>query len=141
VLRRISTEPTPAKPLADCLLSRPTLAELGAAQAGPLTAFQRAEAELLRSRVSFFLSYGSDAPPQVLKAAAQLMPLDPARARKTYLEALIAALLATGRWCGRGGSGRRACRWTTLIPSARTSRRPATPTAGNGASRGPAPRH
>ena len=29
------------------------------------------------------------------------------------------------RWCARAGTGRRACRWTTLIPSAaRTSRRP-----------------
>ena len=81
----------------------PTLAELGAAQVGPLTAFHRAEAELLRSRISFFLSYGSDAPPQMLKAAAQLMPLDPARARETYLEALIAALL-TRRAGHQGGA-------------------------------------
>src|SRR5271168_3338686 len=62
-----------------------------------------AEAELLRSRISFFLSYGSDAPPQMLKAAAQLMPLDPARARETYLEALIAALL-TRRAGHQGGA-------------------------------------
>ena len=35
------------------------------------------------------------------------------------------------RWCGRGGTGRQACRWTRLIPAgARTGRRPAARPAG-----------
>ena len=37
------------------------------------------------------------------------------------------------RWCGRGGTGRRACRWTRLIPAcARTARMPAARRAGTG---------
>jgi hypothetical protein len=42
---------------------------------------------------------------------------------------------AAWRWCDRDGTGRRACGWTTLIPSAvRTSRRPAARPADTAAS-------
>jgi len=78
------------------------LAILDQAEAGSLTAIHRAEASLLRGRISFATNYGSDAPPQLLKAAAQFEPLDSGRARETYLEALIAALLVGRLATGMG---------------------------------------
>jgi DNA-binding CsgD family transcriptional regulator len=70
------------------------LGVLATAEAGPLNEFQRAQAELLRARVTFASSRGSDAPPLMLKAAKRFERIDPALARETYLEALNAALVA-----------------------------------------------
>jgi hypothetical protein len=45
------------------------------------------------------------------------------------------------RWCGRGGTGRRACNLTRRIPfAARSPRRPAAPPAGTAAARAPSGR-
>lgn len=52
-----------------------------------------ARTELLRARISFATSRGSDTPPLLLAAARRLAPLDAALARDTYLEALTAAIL------------------------------------------------
>jgi DNA-binding CsgD family transcriptional regulator len=67
---------------------------LASAAAGPLDPLQRAQADLLQGRIAFALSFGSDAPPLLLKAARELETLDAKVARETYLEAFAAALLA-----------------------------------------------
>jgi DNA-binding CsgD family transcriptional regulator len=79
-----------------------TLALLGTAEAGPPDPLRRARADRLRGQIAFSSSRGSDAPPLLLKAARQFEPLDPRLARETYLEALIAAILA-GRLALGGG--------------------------------------
>jgi DNA-binding CsgD family transcriptional regulator len=65
-----------------------------AAQHGPLDALRRARAERLRAEIAFSRRRGTDAPPLLLDAARQLEPLDPAAARETYLEAIVAAMFA-----------------------------------------------
>ncbi len=64
------------------------------AEAGPLNAFQRAEVDVLRARISFATHPGSEAPPLLLAAAKQLESLDVPLARDTYLDALLAAVFA-----------------------------------------------
>jgi DNA-binding CsgD family transcriptional regulator len=67
---------------------------LSLAEAGPLGEFQRAQADLLRGRIAFAMTRGGDTPWLLLKAAAELEPLDVRLARDTYLDALRAALFA-----------------------------------------------
>ncbi len=67
---------------------------LGAAEGGPLDEFASAQADLLRGQLAFAAGLGSDAPPLLLKAARRLEPLDLDLARKTYLNAWIAAMFA-----------------------------------------------
>jgi DNA-binding CsgD family transcriptional regulator len=67
---------------------------LAAAQAGPLDELQSARADLLRGRIAFVSTAGSDAPALLVTAAKQLEPLDGALARQTYLDAWAAALFA-----------------------------------------------
>jgi DNA-binding CsgD family transcriptional regulator len=79
-----------------------TAAELlGLAAAGPLDDFQQARAALLRGRLAFASTAGSEAPALLVKAARQLEPLDAALARQTYLDAWYAAMFA-GRFAGAG---------------------------------------
>ena len=80
----------------------PALELLATAQAGPLAESQRARAGLLRGQIAFASSHASGAPQLLLIAARQFEPLDPARAREIYLEALFAALFA-GRLAVGGG--------------------------------------
>ena len=75
---------------------------LAAAEAEPLDQLQSARGDLLRGQIAFASSRGSDAPPLLLKAARRLEPLDAGLARRTYLEALSAALYA-GRFATGGG--------------------------------------
>jgi hypothetical protein len=57
---------------------------LGAAEAGPLSELQRAQADVLRGQIAFASSRGRDATPLLLKAAKRLEPLDTgSRARPT----------------------------------------------------------
>ena len=63
------------------------------AESEPLDELQRAQLDVLRARISFAASRGSDAPPLLLKAAKRLEPLDAALARETYLDALYAAVV------------------------------------------------
>src|SRR5580658_2865200 len=67
---------------------------LATAEAGPLDEFQGARVDLLRGQIAFASGLGSDAPPQLLKAAARLEPLDLDLARETYLDAWGAAMFA-----------------------------------------------
>jgi len=77
---------------------------VASAEAGPLDEFQRAEAAVLRARISFAADRGSEAPPLLFSAAKRLEPLDVRLAREIYLDALSAALFA-GR-LGREGNAR-----------------------------------
>ena len=76
---------------------------LATAAAGPLGDFDRAMLQRLHGQIALDTRRGGDAVPLLLDAARQLEPLDPARARETYLEALRAASIA-----GRLGGGARA---------------------------------
>jgi DNA-binding CsgD family transcriptional regulator len=76
---------------------------LATAAAGPLGDFDRAMLQRLHGQIALDIRRGGDAVPLLLDAASQLEPLDPARARETYLEALRAASIA-----GRLGGGERA---------------------------------
>ena len=75
---------------------------LAIAEAGRLDELQRVRADLLRARIAFAVSHGSDAPPLLLNAARQLEQLDVALARETYLDAFSAALFV-GRLASGGG--------------------------------------
>jgi DNA-binding CsgD family transcriptional regulator len=74
---------------------------LATAEAGPLSERQRAQIDLLRAHITFASSRISDAPPLLLAAARRFERLDPALARETYLEAVVAAFFA-GRLLGGG---------------------------------------
>jgi DNA-binding CsgD family transcriptional regulator len=63
-------------------------------EAGPLNAMQSAEVLHMRGQMAFMLRRGSDAARLLLGAARRLEPLDAARARETYVEALVGALWA-----------------------------------------------
>ena len=75
---------------------------LDVAAAGPLDDLQRARLGLLRARIAFHLTLGSDVPGKLLAAAETLAPLDPALARETYLHALDAAMTIGGLGTARG---------------------------------------
>src|SRR5215210_4435413 len=64
------------------------------AEVGPVDELQQARAELLRGHMALLSTFGSAAPPLLLKAAQRLERLDPKLARDTYLDAWGASLLA-----------------------------------------------
>src|ERR687891_507515 len=78
------------------------LALLATAQAGPLDDLGRARVDLLRAQLAFAASRGRDPLLLLMRAAKRLEPLDAARARETYLDALTAAQFA-GRLARNGG--------------------------------------
>jgi DNA-binding CsgD family transcriptional regulator len=57
-----------------------------------LDELQRAQLELVRARIAYALTRGREGVPSLLSAAKRLQPLDPALARETYLEAMVAAI-------------------------------------------------
>jgi DNA-binding CsgD family transcriptional regulator/tetratricopeptide (TPR) repeat protein len=65
---------------------------LVAVEAGPLDALLSAEVEHLRGQIALEQQRGSDAARMLLSAAKRLDPLDPELARRTHLEALVAAM-------------------------------------------------
>jgi DNA-binding CsgD family transcriptional regulator len=67
---------------------------LATAEVGSLGELQRARVELLRGQVALLSTFGSDAPPLLLRAARLLERLDVNLARDTYLDAWGAALYA-----------------------------------------------
>lgn len=69
---------------------------LAMAETGPLNDFQLAQADLIRARLAFVTSRGSDGPSLLLKAARRFKPVDTSLSRATYLEAL-----AAGTFVGR----------------------------------------
>jgi hypothetical protein len=70
------------------------LALLVTAETGGVDDLQRARVHLLRAQIAFAVQRGGDAPALLLEAARELEPVDPDRARTTYLEALEAARFA-----------------------------------------------
>ena len=72
---------------------------LSIAAAGPLDKLQRARVDLVRAQIAFTVNRPGDAAVLLLKAAAQLEPLDTRLARETYQDAYNAALQA-GRLAG-----------------------------------------
>jgi hypothetical protein len=70
---------------------------LAMVEAGPLSEFQQARVDLVRARIAFVTSRGSDAPPLLLRTARRLEPVDSGLSRATYLAAAMFA--------GRLGSG------------------------------------
>ena len=60
------------------------------AESGPLNELQHAQVELLRGQIAFALTPGSDASPQLLKAAKLFEPLDQRLAREAYLVVCLA---------------------------------------------------
>jgi DNA-binding CsgD family transcriptional regulator len=74
---------------------------LDMAETGPLSDVQQASAATLRARLAFITSRGGDAPALLLKAAHRLEPIDPAKARAAYLDAISAAIF-TGRLASPG---------------------------------------
>jgi DNA-binding CsgD family transcriptional regulator len=67
---------------------------LAMAEAGPADDVRQAHVDLLRARISFAASRGSDAPALLLAAARRLESVDTELARTTYLEALSAGIFA-----------------------------------------------
>jgi DNA-binding CsgD family transcriptional regulator len=65
-----------------------------AAEAGPLSELERAHVDMIRAQVAYSQSRGSDAPTLLLRAARRLEPLDPGLARRTNLDAVLAAHFA-----------------------------------------------
>jgi AAA ATPase domain len=72
------------------------------AEAGPRDDFQQARIEALGAQLAFLTNRGSDAPLLLLKAARRLAPIDAARSRATYLQALTSGYFA-GRLAVGGG--------------------------------------
>ncbi|MFI7065137.1 AAA family ATPase [Kribbella sp. NPDC050124] len=70
------------------------LSLLTVAEAGPLGSLDRALVHLARAQIAFFSEHSGDAPGMLLDAARELEPLDATLARRTYLDALSAALFA-----------------------------------------------
>lgn len=62
------------------------------AQAGPLGEAEHAQVMLVQAQLAFAASRGSEVPPLLLAAAAQLEPVDAGLARMTYLDAIRAAV-------------------------------------------------
>jgi DNA-binding CsgD family transcriptional regulator len=78
----------------DAGASEAALELLTVAAAGPLDAHRTARGELLRARIAFRLTRGTEVPRMLLAAANALAPLDPALAREAYLEAIEASFHA-----------------------------------------------
>jgi DNA-binding CsgD family transcriptional regulator len=91
---------------------------LGIAEAGSLTAYQRASADLIRAELAYVTGRGSDAPPLLLKAAKRLEPIDAGLSRATYLEAMSAAIFAGRLAAGAGAVG--VARAVEALPGAAT---------------------
>jgi DNA-binding CsgD family transcriptional regulator len=70
---------------------------LTVATTSPIEERARAQAELLRAKIAYARTRGSDTPSLLSAAAQRLEPLDPELARETHLEALAAAV-GSGRF-------------------------------------------
>jgi DNA-binding CsgD family transcriptional regulator len=64
------------------------------AEVGPLPELGQARIQRMRAQIAFALRRGGDAPPLLLRAAQRLQDLDPELARRTYIEAMVAAIYA-----------------------------------------------
>jgi DNA-binding CsgD family transcriptional regulator len=75
---------------------------LTVASVGPSDALHGARLDLLRARIAFDRTRGSDVPGMLLDAATTLAPLDAALSRETYLHAIDSAIITGGLGDGRG---------------------------------------
>ena len=73
---------------------------LASAEAAPLGELGQAQVQRMRAQIAFDLRRGRDAPRLLLRAAQRLEPLDAELARETHLEALVAAIYASGLAAG-----------------------------------------
>jgi DNA-binding CsgD family transcriptional regulator len=87
------------------------------AESGVLSELEQARAELLRARIAFVSTRGSDAAPLLVEAAERLREIDPELARETYLEALTAAIFA-GPLAGPGASSHEVAQAAKTAPPA-----------------------
>jgi DNA-binding CsgD family transcriptional regulator len=101
-----------AKYAAGDFLAAQTL--LVTAEVGPLSELGHARVQRMRAQIAFALRRGSDAPPLLLRAAQRLQDLDPELARRTYIEAMVAAIYA-GR-LARQPDRREVARAARLVP-------------------------
>jgi DNA-binding CsgD family transcriptional regulator len=95
---------------------------LATAEAGPAGEAQQAHVDLLRGRIAFAASRGSEAPTLLLAAARRLESVDPAVARSTYLEALSAGIFA-GQLASPGSGLWEVARAALTAPASPTSPR------------------
>ncbi|MFD1275866.1 hypothetical protein ACFQ51_42295 [Streptomyces kaempferi] len=72
---------------------------------GPENEVRAANSELLRGQIALARSFGGGATPVLLSAARRFESIDASRARDVYLQALAAAMLASG-WATSAGSWR-----------------------------------
>jgi hypothetical protein len=93
------------------------------AEAGPITELEQIRADLLRARIAFAKSRGTDAAPLLLDVAGRLERIDAGLSRATYLDAMKAAMFA-GRLAGLGGGLRDVARAVGAV-----ARSPASPLA------------
>jgi DNA-binding CsgD family transcriptional regulator len=94
----------------------PALELLGSVGAAELTPLQRARRDALRGQVAFASDHGGDAPRLLAEAARRLVPLDPALARETSLDAVGAAMLA-GAGAGAAEPLLEVCRAVRALPA------------------------
>jgi DNA-binding CsgD family transcriptional regulator len=95
------------------------LSLLSAAETGPLNAYERARANLLRAQVA--AASGNKEAPTLLEAGRRLEPLDIDLARQTYLDALCATVY--------GGSVASGCQPVEVARRALAAARPEPPRA------------
>jgi DNA-binding CsgD family transcriptional regulator len=86
---------------------------LATAQAGPLGELQQAQADELAARIMTATSRTGDAPAMLVRAAARFARLAPGLGRRTYLDAIMAAMLAVA---GEGDAG-----WQDVARAARAA--------------------
>jgi DNA-binding CsgD family transcriptional regulator len=94
--RRAERELTAARVKRDAGALDPALGLLAAVDAGPPDALRSAEVEHLRGQIAFDQRRSGDGARLLLDAARRLEPFNPELARETYLEALAAAMWASG---------------------------------------------
>lgn len=82
--------------------SETALELLTVASTGPLDPLQHARLELLRAQIEFRNTRGGDAPEMLLTTAKRLAPLDAARSREAFVQALEASF-HSGRFASGGG--------------------------------------
>jgi DNA-binding CsgD family transcriptional regulator len=92
------------------------LALLATSEAGALDELQRARVDLLRAQIAFATSHSSDVPALLLEAARRLEPLDAGLARRTYLDALWAAMFV-GRLSAEGSGVREVAEAARAAPA------------------------
>ncbi len=98
------------------------LALLRTAKTGVLSPLERARIGLMEAEIAFATTRGNRGAPLLLEAADRLADLDPALARETYLEALVAAGFA-GRLAGASGSAKSVAQAVGAAPPAPHPRR------------------